>query len=78
MHSIGINEPLLQINKDLAGLFDADEWKKSPPYQLSAVTMSDGLPGSKHVFAYVKAQDGQWYKATNDNKVELVSQIRGS
>lgn len=34
--------------------------------------MYDGIPGKQHVFAYIKADDGQWYKATNDNKTEVV------
>jgi len=56
--------------------FTSDEWKKSTPYDLTAVSIHSGFPGKDHLYIHFKAADGHWYKAIGDRLEPVREQPR--
>lgn len=40
-------------------------------YDLRSVLMWDGVYGRTHIYSYVKARDGKWYKTVDSNVTEV-------
>ncbi|MBW0487096.1 hypothetical protein O181_026811 [Austropuccinia psidii MF-1] len=52
-------------------VFDIDEMKEVGPHDLCAVVVSDGFSGREHMWTYIKADDGKWFKSLDQTLVEV-------
>ncbi|KAA1068515.1 hypothetical protein PGTUg99_028649 [Puccinia graminis f. sp. tritici] len=52
-------------------VFDVDEMKRVGPHELAAVVVSDGFSGREHMWTYIKADDGRWFKSLDQSVTEV-------
>ncbi|OAV95855.1 hypothetical protein PTTG_04903 [Puccinia triticina 1-1 BBBD Race 1] len=52
-------------------VFDVDEMRVVGPHELAAVVVSDGFSGREHMWTYVKAEDGRWFKSLDQSVTEV-------
>lgn len=66
-------DELSRTKKDITELYDLTALKKMP-YELCAVLMWDGVYGRSHVYSYVKAKDGNWYKIVDSSVTQVTEE----
>ncbi|CAG8472542.1 3666_t:CDS:2, partial [Acaulospora colombiana] len=66
-------DELSRTKKEITELYELTALKKMP-YELCAVLMWDGVYGRTHVYSYVKAKDGNWYKIVDSSATQVTEE----
>ncbi|KAA1131061.1 hypothetical protein PGTUg99_030043 [Puccinia graminis f. sp. tritici] len=71
MCETGLDERAKTALAEAKAVFDVDEMKRVGPHELAAVVVSDGFSGREHMWTYIKADDGRWFKSLDQSVTEV-------
>jgi hypothetical protein len=72
MCGTGLDERAKTALAEAKAVFDVDEMKRVGPHELAAVVVSDGFSGREHMWTYIKADDGRWFKSLDQSVTEVL------